>query len=298
MIGDDPALRAAYQHCQRSTKEQDPAEYALIQLVPGALRPACWALWAAANAIDDLADDRTASQDERATRVEQWITSLGRDLAAGRSMDPVRHALVDTALRWRLDLSELHDSMVVVQDDTRGRQFTDWNAWRTWGRDDLLPWFDQARDVFDKAGVPIALRLDAQEIYETFLDGFRLTDILTDLSADLAQGDLLLPDEALDAFPGAAGDLSRRRWSPAAHGLITHLTGLARQWVTQPALTRGMHPGPANVLSTMADLLHAQLDALTIAGPAILHTRPQPTLLTSTRILAPARARAALAWTL
>ncbi|MDX2765962.1 squalene/phytoene synthase family protein, partial [Streptomyces europaeiscabiei] len=272
VIGNDRTLRAAYRHCRQLTREQDRAEYALIQLVPAALRPACWALWAAANAIDDLADDRTVPPPERAARVEQWITALERELMTGTSTDPVRHALVDTAQRWRLDLSELHDAMSLVQDDAHGRRFADWSAWRSWGRGNLLPWFDQVRELFDRAGVPVALRLDTQEIYEEFLDGVRLTDILTDLSADLVQGDLLLPDDALDRYPKAAGDLTDLRWSPAVSSLITHLSGLARQWVTQPVLTRGMHPGPATILNTMADLLRAQLDAVTNAGPSLLRT--------------------------
>ncbi|MFJ7345674.1 polyprenyl diphosphate synthase [Streptomyces sp. NPDC101110] len=294
----DPALRAAYRLCRRRTKEQDPAEYTLIRLVPAALRPALHALWAAANALDDLGDDRTAPAAERAARVEAWIAALHRELPTGASPDPVRHALVDTANRWRLDLSELRDAMAQVQDDTRGRDFADWAQWRTWGRDNLLPWFGQVRTVFDRAGVPVALRLDTREAYEEFLDGVRLTDILTDLSADLAQGDLLLPAEALDLHPGSAADLARCRWSPAVAALITHLTGLARQWVSQEALTRGMHPGPATVLQTMAALLHAQLDAVDAAGPALLRSPPRPALRTRARILVPARARAALAWSL
>ncbi|WP_037844360.1 polyprenyl diphosphate synthase [Streptomyces sp. NRRL S-455] len=298
VTGDDPSLRAAYRLCRRLTREQDPAEYALIQLVPAPLRPALHALWAAANALDDLGDDRTAPAAERAARVEAWITALHRELPTGSSPDPVRHALVDTAARWRLDLSELRDAMVQVRDDTRGRRFDDWAAWRAWGRDNLLPWFGQVRTLFDRAGVPVALRLDARESYEEFLDGVRLTDILSDLSADLAEGDLLLPDEVLDRYPGSAADLADRRWSPAVSALITHLTGLARQWVTQGALTRGMHPGPATVLHTMAALLHAQLDAVDSAGPDLLRTQPRPTVLTRARVLAPARARAALAWSL
>ncbi|MFD8233131.1 polyprenyl diphosphate synthase [Streptomyces sp. NPDC059696] len=295
---DDPALRAAYRLCRRRTKEQDPAEYALIQLVPAALRPALHALWAAANALDDLGDDRTAPAAERAARVGAWITALHRELPTGASPDPVRHALVDTAHRWRLDLSELRDAMAQVRDDTRGRDFADWAQWRAWGRDNLLPWFGQVRTVFDRAGVPVALRLDTREAYEEFLDGVRLTDILTDLSADLAQGDLLLPAEALDRHPGAAADLARRRWSPAVAALITYLTGLARQWVSQEGLTRGMHPGPATVLETMAALLRAQLDAVDAAGPDLLRSPPRPALHTRARVLAPARARAALAWSL
>ncbi|WP_436845779.1 polyprenyl diphosphate synthase [Streptomyces tibetensis] len=350
MTGDDPALRAAYRLCRRRTKEQDPAEYALIQLVPAALRPALYALWAAANALDDLGDDDTAPAAERAARVEAWITALHRELPTGSSPDPVRHALVDTANRWRLDLSELRDAMAQVRDDTRGRHFADWAQWRAWGRDNLLPWFGLVRTVFDRAGVPVALRLDTREAYEEFLDGVRLTDILTDLSTDLAprqatsdpsrrapsapdespstsgtrasdpkaestprtplpdgrtppatvpaRGDLLLPAEVLDLHPGSAADLAQCRWSPAVTALVTHLTGLARRWVSQEALTRGMHPGPATVLDTMAALLCAQLDAVDAAGPDLLRSPPRPALRTRARILAPARARAALAWSL
>ena len=163
MTGDDPALRAAYRLCRRRTKDEDPAEYALIQLVPAALRPALHALWAAANALDDLGDDRTAPAAERAARVGAWITALHSELPTGSSPDPVRRALVDTANRWRLDLSELRDAMAQVQDDTAGRHFTDWAEWRTWGRDNLLPWFGLVRTVFDRAGVPVALRLDTRE---------------------------------------------------------------------------------------------------------------------------------------
>ncbi|MGW0609942.1 polyprenyl diphosphate synthase [Streptomyces sp. NPDC002788] len=297
-VSADPALRAAYRLCRRRTKNQDPAEYALIQLAPALLRPALHALWAAANALDDLGDDRTAPAAERAARVAAWITALHRELPTGTSPDPIRRALVDTATRWRLDLSELQAAMAQVQDDTRGRRFTDWTEWRTWGRDNLLPWFGQVRTIFDRAGVPVALRMDTRETYEEFLDGVRLTDILTDLSADLAQGDLLLPDEALDRHPGAAEDLTHRRWSPAVAALVTHLTALARQWVDQPGLTRGMHPGPATVLHTMSALLLAQLDAVDAAGPAVLRKAPRPPLLARARILAPARTRATLAWTL
>ncbi|MFE7277560.1 polyprenyl diphosphate synthase [Streptomyces sp. NPDC057623] len=293
----EPTLRAAYEFCRRQTR-RDPAEYALIQLAPAALRPACWALWAAANAVDDLADDRHATVQERAVRVEAWITALDRNLAAGDSTDLVRRALVDTARRWRLDLSGLRGALDVVRDDVAGRSFADWAAWRAWGRGNLLPWFELTRDLFERAGAPVTLRLDRQEAYEGFLDGFRLTDVLTDLAADLGQGDLLVPDEALADHPGAVEDLRRLRWSDGVAALIAGLTTTARRWTTQPGLTRGMHPGPAIILDTMAALLHAQLDAIDAAGPRLLRTAPRPGAATSARILAPARLRACLAWKL
>ncbi|MDT0573403.1 polyprenyl diphosphate synthase [Streptomyces sp. DSM 3412] len=296
--GEDPSLRAAYRLCRRITRVHDPGIYALIQLMPTVLRPPCWALWAAASVLDDLADQRDAQQAEREARVQAWTQALQCDLAAGTSTDPVRHALVNTALRWRLDLSSLQGAMTSTRDDVRGQHFADWAAWRAWCNGEIAPWVDQVQDLFERAGAPMTLRLERQQDYKRFIDGAQLTDILTDLSTDLAQGDLFLPQEALDAFPGAEDDLRQGSWSPATAALIRELTALARQWVTRPAMTTGMHPGAATVLNTAACLMRAQLDAVDAAGHALLKRTPRPSLAARTRILAPARIRSKLAWSL
>ncbi|MFE9453444.1 polyprenyl diphosphate synthase [Streptomyces sp. NPDC006739] len=296
--GDDPSLRAAYRLCRRITRVHDPGIYVLIQLMPTVLRRAGWALWAAATVLDDLADQRDAERAERVARVEMWTHALQCDLAAGTSRDPVRHALVDTVLRWGLDLSSLRGALNSTRDDTCGRHFADWAEWRVWCGEGLVPWVDQLRHLFEQAGAPMTLRLDRQQDYKRFIDGAQLTDILTDLSADLAQGDLLLPQEALDSFPGAEDDLRQGSWSPATAALVRELTTLARQWVTRPAMTRGMHPGAATVLDTAACLMRAQLDAVEGAGPSVLERVPRPSLAVRTRILAPARIRSKLAWSL
>ncbi|MEV5283299.1 polyprenyl diphosphate synthase [Streptomyces sp. NPDC051994] len=296
--GEDPPLRAAYRLCRRTTRVHDPGIYALIQLMPTVLRPPCWALWAAASVLDDLADQRDAQQAEREARVQAWTEALQRDLATGTSTDPVRHALVDTALRWRLDLSSLQGAMTSTRDDVRGQHFADWAAWRAWCNGAITPWVEQVRHLFERAGAPMTLRLDRQQDYKRFVDGARLTDILTDLSADLAQGDLLLPQEALDAFPGAEDDLRQGSWSPATAALVRELTALARQWVTRPAMTTGMHPGAATVLNTAICLMRAQLDAVDAAGRSLLKRAPGPSFAARTRIFAPARIRSKLTWSL
>ncbi|MFI9247882.1 polyprenyl diphosphate synthase [Streptomyces sp. NPDC053086] len=295
--GEDPLLRAAYRLCLRTTQVHDPGIFALIQLMPAVLRPPCWALWAAASVLDDLADQRDAQQTEREARVQAWTQALQCDLAAGTSTDPVRRALVDTALRWHLDLSSLQGAVTSTLDDVNDRRFADWAEWRAWC-EALVPWVDQVRHLFEQAGAPMTLRLDRQQDYKRFIDGAQLTDILTDLSADVTHGLLLLPQEALDAFPGAEDDLRQGSWSPATAALVRELTALARQWVTRPALTTGMHPGAAIVLDTAACLMRAQLDAVDMAGQALLKRAPRPSLAARTRILAPARIRSKLAWSL
>ncbi|MFE5584109.1 squalene/phytoene synthase family protein [Kitasatospora sp. NPDC056531] len=119
-------MRAAYRLCRRRTREEDPEAYALVPLMPAALCPALWALWATVPAVDDLADDRTVAAVERARRVEEWIAALEADMAAGTSTDPIRHALVDTAARWHLDLSDLKAELLVnpVMTSTAGTSRT------------------------------------------------------------------------------------------------------------------------------------------------------------------------------
>ncbi|MDX2918037.1 polyprenyl diphosphate synthase [Streptomyces globisporus] len=296
--GQTPPLRVAYRVCRHVTRAHDPAIYALVQLMPTVLRPACWALWAAATVLDDLADEPEVEPAERAARVEAWTGALQHDLAAGTSTDPVRYALVDAAGRWRMDLTGLQGAMVQTRDDTRGLRFADWDAWRVWCNKEVVPWVEQVRHLFEQAGAPMRLRLDRQADYERFVDGAQLTDVLTDLSTDLAQGLLLLPQEALEPFPGAEEDLLRGRWSPAVAALITQLAALARRRVTRPAMTTGMHPGAAIVLETAAGLLRAQLDAVEAAGPALLQRAPRPSVVARARVLVPARLRSTLAWSL
>ncbi|MFE9611243.1 polyprenyl diphosphate synthase [Streptomyces sp. NPDC006012] len=297
----DPAgtsPRAAYRVCRRATREQDPAAYALFRLLPSVLRPACWAIWAAVSRVDDLIDDRDTAAAERAARAEHWIAALEADLVSGTSTDPVRLALVDAATRWHLDLSALRDGMVVSLGDLHRRRFDDWAQWRAWSRGHVAPTYDLFRDLLDRAGVPVVLRLDRQAGYEQLLHGARLTDTLSDLGDDLAEPQLLLPDAFLERFPGAEDDLRQGRWSTAAAALVAELTGIARRWVTQPGLTHGMHPGPAIAIDAMTGLMLAQLDAVEAAGPALLRSQARPSPVAQARVLIPARVRTALAWSL
>ncbi|MBB5803042.1 undecaprenyl diphosphate synthase [Saccharothrix ecbatanensis] len=298
LMGEDPALRTAYRLCRRTTRTHDPAIHAIIQLMPAVLRPACWALWATASVLDDLADQPDVEPAQRAARVEAWTKALKHDLAVGTSTDPIRYALVDAARRWRLDLSSLEGAMARTRDDAHGLRFADWAALRAWSNEEIVPWVEQVRQMFEQAGAPMTLRLDRHADYEDFVAGAQLTDLLTDLSTDLDQGRLLVPLEALEPFPGAEADLAQRRWSPAVAALIAELTAQARRRVTRPAMTRGMHPGVATVLDTAAELMRLQLDAIDAAGPALLKRPPRPSVAARARVLVPARLRSILAWSL
>ncbi|MFF7725708.1 polyprenyl diphosphate synthase [Streptomyces sp. NPDC008001] len=295
---DDPALRAAYDTCRRLTKANDPDIYAASLLMPPPLRPACWAMWGAARVSDDLADTMDSTPHERAARVRAWVRALITELPTGTSTDPVRRAFIDTVHRWNLDLDGLADSLAGTCDDAYGRRFADWQEWRAWGRTNIFPWGRLLLTLLQQVGVPLPARLDRHGSYLRLVDGYRLTEVLSDLADDLARGDLLLPDEVLDHFPDAAQALRERLWTPGTTELVTHLTTLARRWLHQPDLTRGMHPGPLALLRGATRGTLAQLDAIDAAGSNLLKRTPRPPALVRWRVLAPARTRAALAWRL
>nr|WP_231976506.1 polyprenyl diphosphate synthase [Streptomyces sp. 3214.6] len=291
-------LRAAYRLCRHITRTQDPGAYAVLRLLPPVLHPAYWAVWAGLTVVDDLIDDRDATPAERAARADRWMAALEADMAAGTSTDPIRHALVDTAARWHIDLSDFRDGVLVSRNDIDHRHFDDWAQWRAWSRGHIVPMFDTLRILLGRAGVPVDFRLDRQESYEQLNDGIRLVDILTDLRTDQGEDKLLLPDEILNQFPGAEEDLLRGRWSPAAADLVAELTSLARRWVNQPRLAHGMHPGIAITGHALISFLLALLDAVEAAGPALLRSQPRPSHMTRARIFLPARIRSALVWSL
>jgi undecaprenyl diphosphate synthase len=152
--------------------------------------------------------------------------------------------------------------------------------------------------LLDRVGVDMSFELRHGEAGARFLDGVQLVDNLADLAEDLGQQPLTIPAEVLDRFPGAAEDLPQRRWTIPVQGVLAHLVSTARQWVDQPGLGVGWHPGPATLVATTSRVFLARLDAIAAAGPGLLHASPELGRITRWRLLAPARVRIALAWKL
>ena len=293
-----PGLGDAYRWCRRTVRERDPAIYALTALMPRMLWPGCWALWAALAAVDDIIDSRTRHPAERAAEVQAWVSALDAELATGTSTDMVRRALVDTIVRWGLDVADLRASFQVLAGDLHPAPLLTWDDWRARSRGMDSAWARQILVLLDRAGVDMSVALRHGEAISRFLDGVQLVDDLADLAEDLGERPLTIPAEVLDRFPGAAEDLPRRRWTMPVQGVLAHLASMARHWVDQPSLGAGWHPGPAILLATTSRVFLARLDAIAAAGPGLLYASPEPGRITRWRLLAPARIKIALAWKL
>jgi undecaprenyl diphosphate synthase len=279
-------------------RDRDPAIYALTALMPRMLWPGCWALWAALATADDIVDSGTRQPAERAAELRAWVSALDAELAAGHSTDMVRGALVDTIVRWGLDVADLRASFRVLGGDVQPAPLLTWDDWRARSRGTDSAWARQILVLLDRAGVDMPFGLRHGEAGARFLDGVQLVDNLADLAGDLGQQPLTIPAEVLDRFPGAAEDLPRRRWTKPVQGVLAHLVSTARQWVDQPGLGAGWHPGPATLVAATSRVFLARLDAIAAAGPGLLHASPELGRITRWRLLAPARVKIALAWKL
>ena len=266
--------------------------------MPRVLRPGCWALWAALAAADDIVDSGAGQPAERAAGLQAWVSALDAELAAGTSTDVVRRALVDTIVRWGLDVADLGASFQVLAGDVYRGPLVTWDDWRARSRGTDSAWARQILVLLDRAGVDMSVALRHGEAISRFLDGVQLTDNLADLAGDLGQRLLTIPAEVLDRFPGAAEDLSRRRWTVPVQGVLAYLVSTARRWVDQPGLGAGWHPGPAILVAATSRVFLARLDAIAAAGPGLLDAAPGPGRISGWRLLAPARIKIALAWKL
>ncbi|GAQ51352.1 polyprenyl diphosphate synthase [Streptomyces acidiscabies] len=295
---DDPALRAAYAACGRFSKAANPTEYALMQLMPAALRPACWALWTALSVPDNIIDSPDGTPAERTARMRAWVGELEEELSKGTSDDPYRRAIVDTVWRWRLDPRDLHISYAAIEADATGARAATWEEWSTRVQRSNVTWAVQCLTLLGRAGLHVPLRPQYRHDVARFLDGVYLTDTLVDLSADLDRGVLHLPSEVVEECGIDSADLLQRRWNPDVQALIAHLVARARRLLEPPRFAVSAHPGAVILLRAVSDLFRARLRAVERAGPRLLHNGPRLGPHTRARVLGPARAKAALAWKL
>ncbi|MEK8146205.1 squalene/phytoene synthase family protein [Streptomyces sp. M10(2022)] len=209
----DPQLKAAYKACHDHLRSTSAEEFWCLQLMPPALRPACWALFAAHSLADDLAD---STEGDGSQRLRAWREALDTDLRLGTSQDPVRQALVHTMWCWNLKTDAFDVTFTALEKDAlrTAPAAATWQQWRTRSKDTNVPFLLLCLTMLRHAGLDIPLHLTRLDAYQRLSDGLFLTDSLTDLAEDLSRGDITLPAEELHRFGTCETDLLQRRWTP------------------------------------------------------------------------------------
>jgi phytoene synthase len=188
----DPALAAAYEHCRRIHAAHGRTYYLATRLLPAAVRPHVWALYAFARTADEIVDS-PSGHDPRA--LPEWARTAMRTLRAPEPphplIDPLLAATWSTMRSYALDPTLVEEFLASMTMDLTVSRY------HTWG--DLLSYMRGSAAVIGELMAPIlgASGPEALQRAGALGEAFQLTNFIRDVSEDFHRGRIYLPLEDL-----------------------------------------------------------------------------------------------------
>jgi 15-cis-phytoene synthase len=220
-------IAAAYQECERITREQARNFSWGIRLLPPAKRGALSAVYAMARRIDDIGDGTLPAEQK------MQLLSDARRVATDPGAhpdDPVALALADAASRLPIPLAAFGELVDGCEMDVRGQTYDTFDELVQYCRCVAGSIGRLSLGVF---GVPTAgtEARRAFELADALGVALQLTNILRDIREDLGIGRVYLPKHDLDLFDCAIGTLPDGTLDPQ-EGALAELIRFeaARAW--------------------------------------------------------------------
>ncbi len=224
---DHDRVAAAYQECERITREQARNFSWGIRLLPSDKRGALSAVYAMARRIDDIGDGTLPAQDKM--RLLAQAREVATDPGA-HPADPVAVALTDAADRLPIPLAAFGDLIDGCEMDVRGQTYDT--------LDDLVQYCRCVAGSIGRLSLgvfgPPASAPEAQRatvLADALGVALQLTNILRDIREDLGTGRVYLPKHDLDVFGCSVTTLPDGSLDPQA-GALAELIRFeaARAW--------------------------------------------------------------------
>jgi phytoene synthase len=196
MNGGSPAatVDAAYELCERITREQARNFSWGIRLLPAPKRRALSAVYAVARRIDDIGDGDLPSAEKLRLLA---AARAGATAPAEHADDPVYLALGDAAGRLPIPLDAFGELVDGCEMDVTGRAYDDLDQLAEYCRCVAGSIGRLSLGVFDPPGVDLA---EASELADALGVALQLTNILRDIREDLGNGRIYLPKRDRDLF--------------------------------------------------------------------------------------------------
>ncbi|MDN3025921.1 squalene/phytoene synthase family protein [Streptomyces sp. S.PB5] len=259
------ALRDDYSFAARVFARRVLAHYAVVRLlVAPQLQPHLIAAYAFLARTDDLADQGPLEQ--RLPRWRAWSEQVGAGLESGRAEDPVLRAFLHTVSvrqlphHWVLAYlkatdEELHFTGHATEADFQ--HYVDTLA---------LPALMLVEDLQHEGGGDEVFRSRCR----SFAEGLQRLDFLTDLTEDLGEGRLYLPQEHLDRFGVTRATLEQGEDTAAVRELVAYTCRRTRQALTDSqALLDCTAPSFRPLQRALLELAEHQLSRVERTGSAV-----------------------------
>lgn len=291
----EPLLRDAYERCRQLNAVHGRTYYLATKLLPRARRPAVHALYGLARWADDIVDTAPPGSDPArvAASLDRLCGDLEAGLRAGYSGHPVLAAVIDTAVRYRVDAALFGDFFASMRMDLTVTDYPDRGALDvyTHGSADVI-----GLQVLPVLGtvVPAA---EAAPHAAALGKAFQLTNFLRDVGEDLDRGRVYLPADELAAFGVDRALLQwcrdHRTTDPRVRAALADQHATARAvYAHAKAGIPKLDPVSRPCVATAFSLYGEILDRIEASGYAVFARRARVGRLRRVQVAGPALARA------
>jgi len=261
----DRALRADYSTAARVFARRILAHYAAVRLlVTPALHPHVVASYAFLARTDDLADQ--GPLEERLPRWHAWAEQVTAGLRSGQADDPVLRAFLHTVAVRRLPHHWVHTYLKATTEELHFTGHATEADFQRYVDHLALPALMLIEDLQHEGGGDESFRSRCR----SFAEGLQRLDFLTDLTDDLKEGRLYLPQEDLDRSGVTRADLEQGQDTLAVRELVALTCRKTRKSLTDSrALAEATVPGFRPLQRALLDLAEHQLARVESAGASI-----------------------------
>ena len=266
-----------------------------IRLLPADKRQAMTALYAFCRRADDITDgpqgDAALPATAELQRARDELTAFRGGLAAALKQedctDPVLRAMADAARRYAIPSRALYAVLDGVEQDLdlEHRQHGDGCLFE--GNDQLQAYCRRVASAVGLASIHIWGFSGPEALPAADACGlaFQMTNILRDVTEDLARGRVYLPREDLQACGVSVADLQAAAASPTTRTPgLEQLLALQRARTSElytqaSALDRFLSRDGRRIFRAMFGVYRSLFEAVCLAGNGILQGRPKPSRL-------------------
>ncbi|MCF3961945.1 squalene/phytoene synthase family protein [Streptomyces fuscigenes] len=267
LAGVRPAgLRADYTAAARYLRRREPALYGVVRLqAPAAFLPHALTGASMLGFTDDVCDK--GSPADRVRQLDAWTGHVTRALDTGDSHHPLLRAFVHSAAEAGLPRHWFDDYLAGTRIDLEFPGFADESAYQHYI--DTLTW----PGIMLSTGLTPHLVPDDEYAASCRLvaDACQRTDLLTDLTEDVAEGRYALPLTDLDRFGVSQEDLVRGRATGAVRELVLATADRARATLLEAGRVVAQVPVEYRPLvRVLLGLYHHRLDVIGAMGADVV----------------------------
>jgi hydroxysqualene synthase len=276
-----------YRYCEAIARAHHENFPRASFLLPEALRPHVWALYAFVRSADDFADEPEYAG-RRGAELDKWEDHLLRAFH-GEADHPIFVALAKTVAERDLPITHFSDLLDAFRMDLRIRRYGTWA--------DLNAYVARAAHPIGRLLLGVFGVRDAERLRfgDELAAALALTSFWQDLARDLDRDRIYVPQEDLRHFGLGDAELFARKQTPALAALVRYECARTRAVYERARPLLGLVPG--RIALELGLFFHGGLRALARteanAGDAFAPRQPLSTVDKARALAGAAQTRAA-----